>query len=173
MKKRLPLISAYILFIFAIALVTVSGCDSRAEQAAAYNDEIIRRQAKIVEAINLLDSSLNNMAFEIMDQRRNELAAAIDQGLLELEEVGPFDEDSSFYAATESLFKAYKDLVETDYQRLTELISLPDSAFTVEAQEEAFIVERRVVERIRAEHQTFEDAQKEFGEKYRLSFPKD
>jgi hypothetical protein len=173
MNKKIPLLSAYALFIFAIALITASGCDSRAEQAAAYNDEIIRRQAKIVEAINKLDSSLNNIEFETMGQRKRELVAVIDEGLVELNQLGPFDEDTTFLGATKSLFHAYHDLVESDYTRLIELISLPDTAFTSVVQEEAFAVERRVVERIRALHSGFEQAQTEFGNTYRLEFPKD
>lgn len=173
MKKKLPIISAYALFVIAVALITVSGCDSRAEQAAAYNDEIIRRQAKIVEAINSLDSSLNNIEFESMNDRKSALVATIDEGLTELDQLGPFNEDSTFLGATRALFLAYHDLVESDYNRLIELISLPDSAFTSEVQEEAFAVERRVVERIRALHAGFEAAQTEFGNAYRLEFPKD
>jgi hypothetical protein len=173
MNKKIPLISAYAIFTVAIALITASGCDSRAEQAAAYNDEIIRRQAKIVQAINGLDSSLNNIEFESMGQRKNELVTAIDEGLVELNQLGPFNEDSTFLAATKGLFQAYHDLVESDYSRLIELISLPDTAFTSEVQEEAFAVERRVVERIRTLHAGFEQAQTQFGNTYRLEFPQD
>jgi hypothetical protein len=108
-----------------------------------------------------------------MGQRKNELVAAIDTGLIELNQLGPFNEDSTFLGATKGLFQAYHDLVESDYSRLIELISLPDTAFTSEVQEEAFAVERRVVERIRALHAGFEQAQTQFGNTYRLEFPKD
>jgi len=170
MKKKLPVISAYALLAFAVGLVIFSGCDNRAQKAAAYNDQIVRVQSDLVTHLNLLDSTLNAVAID-------EATAALDrfhENLLKSREalatLSAFEGDSTFLVSALTLIAEYENAASAHYPLLIDLLELPDTSFTPEVQKRAFAVEEALITHIREAHLQYERAQRSFGERYKLVF---
>lgn len=170
MTKKLPLYSAFALFFLALALVLSSGCDNRAEQAAAYNDRVVSLQTDLVTRLNALDSALNNLDTEQAERLRLELLERLNVHFTALDSFGSFEEDTELIEASKNLFTAYSKVVSTDYARFIALMSLPDTQFTTDAQEEAFKLEKRLISQVDSAHEAFRLRQEAFGARYRLVF---
>lgn len=158
------------LFQFFLLALLVAGCESRSEQAAAYNDAIIARQIKIVDAFNQMDSVMNEMDEKEIDNSYYILRGKVKEGIKALDTLGTFQGDSTLYIASKALFEGYDTLVETHYAALIDLILLPDSQFTTVEQQKAFDEESKIVSQIEALHAAYEMHQKEFGEKFNVVF---
>lgn len=170
MTKKLPLYSAFALFFLALALVISSGCDSRAEQAAAYNDRVVALQSDLINRFNALDSALNSMDAQEAERIRLELLSQVSVHISALDSLGSFEEDPELLEATKSLFSTYTRLVSDDYKRFIDLLALPDTLFTTDAQEEAFKLEDRLISQVDSAHEVFRQQQQAFGARYRLIF---
>ncbi len=170
MTKKLPLYSAFALFFMALALVFSSGCDNRAEQAAAYNDQVVALQTDLVMRLNALDSALNSLDTEQAERLRLELLDQLKLHLNQLDTLGAFDDDHELLEASKSLFSTYNQVVSTDYERFITLMALPDTLFTTDAQEEAFKLEDRLISQVDSAHEAFRQRQEAFGVRYRLVF---
>lgn len=170
MTKKLPLYSAFALFFMALALVISSGCDSRAEQAAAYNDRVVALQDDLINRFNALDSALNSLDASEAERIRLELLAQAAIHLTALDSLGSFEEDPELLEASKALFATYTRLASHDYKRFIDLLALPDTLFTTEAQEEAFRLEDRLITQVDSAHEVFRQQQQAFGARYRLVF---
>lgn len=170
MTKKLPLYSALALFFMALALVLSSGCDNRAEQAAAYNDRVVALQSNLVIHLNALDSALNDHDTDQAELLRLELLAQLNVHLTALDSLGSFEEDAELIEASKNLFASYNRVVSTDYARFIALMSLSDTLFTTAAQEEAFKLEDRLISQVDSAHEAFRLRQEAFGARYRLVF---
>ncbi len=172
MKKKLPIYSAFGLLAFALFLLLSAGCNSRAKKAAEYNDQIVAVQTNLVKSLNALDSVINA---DDLDGARNQLTdfrAAVKDAMRKLDAIGDFEGDADFKEATHRLFVTYDELAESDYDELVGLLALPDTLFTPEIQKVAFRVEESLISQIKRAHSRFEEDQKLFGKRYRLSFAK-
>lgn len=170
MRKKLPIFSAHALLVFAAALVFFSGCDKQAQKAARYNDQIVHIQSGLVHTLNQLDSTLNALEIDeamlVLERFQREIAV----GLRALDSLGDFEGDDAFRQATHSLLLGYDEAANTHYPELLAVLALPDTAFTPEAQKQAFAAEAVLIARIRDAHQRFEEDQRNFGKRYRLVF---
>lgn len=170
MKKKLPILSAYALFIFAVLLVLTSGCDTKAKKAAEYNDRIVAQQVHIIEALNALDSSLNAIEIDMARQDLGALRERLKSGMRSLDSLGDFEGDEDFIDATRELFRHYDEVADNYYPELIGLLALPDTSFTPEIQKRAFAVEEELINHIRTAHERFKEEQKNFGKRCRLRF---
>lgn len=172
MKKKLPIYSAFGLLAFALFLLLSAGCNSRAKKAAEYNDRIVTVQTNLVKSLNELDSVINA---DDLDRAREQLVGfrtSVKEAMRRLDAIGDFEGDTDFKEATSRLFVTYDELAESDYDQLLGLLALPDTLFTPEVQKVAFRIEESLIATLKQAHSRFEEDQKLFGKRYRLSFAK-
>lgn len=150
--------------------ITLSACSSKAEEAAAYNDRLIAQQSYILDALNELDSTLNELDTTQIDDAYHILRGRIREGMRQVDSIGTFREDESLQSATIELFKGYDEIVAGPYQRLIELMELPDTAFTKVEQKRALMLEDEIIQEVESLHEDFIVKQNDFGEKYNVIF---
>jgi|AntRauTorcE11897_2_1112592.scaffolds.fasta_scaffold15425_2 glutathione peroxidase-family protein len=149
--------------------VLLFACNRKAEKAADYNDNINRLQYKVMEKINDMDSSLVEYDADQLEIAHLELKAEIRRSLQGLRDLGPFTQDSALYTASEDLFKFYKEVSDEEYERVVEIMSLPDSSFTAAEQEHASAIFDTIQVRFETQHEDFKKVQQNFIEEYRLT----
>jgi hypothetical protein len=159
---------SFILFI-AVVLLSV-GCDSRSEQAAAYNDRLIERQVYVLDAFNDLDSSLSSIDTSYIDEAYHILRGRIKESLREVQQMNDFKGDAELKNATIDLFRGYDELAAGPYNQLIDLISLPDSSFTPRQQLRALELEDDIINGSASLHQSYAKRQQAFGERYNVTF---
>ncbi len=158
---------ALLLFVL-VAVTSFSACTSRSEEAAQYNKLVIDEQVEIVRSFNEVDSTLNELDAESIDDSYHILRGKIKAGIRKLDSIGDFKGDRSLLMASKELFRGYDELVDGPYQELIVLLELPDSMFTSEEQLKAFKLEDEIVSNIHSLHNVYEEKQLEFGAKYNL-----
>lgn len=164
MRTSLHIFASILIVAFAL------GCNSKSEEAAAYNDRLIAQQEYILDALNELDSTLNALDTTRIDDAYHILRGRIREGLRQVDSIGTFREDESLQTATTELFKGYDEIVAGPYQRLIELMELPDTAFTQVEQKRALMLEDEIIEGVESLHQDFILRQNDFGERYNVVF---
>ena len=158
------------MLVFGLVATLVVGCNSKSEEAAAYNDRLIAQQEYILDALNELDSTLNALDTTRIDDAYHILRGRIREGLRQVDSIGTFQKDESLQAATIELFKGYDEIVAGPYQRLIELMELPDTSFTQVEQKRALMLEDEIIEGVESLHQDFILRQNDFGERYNIVF---
>ena len=153
--------------------VLLFACNRKAEKAADYNDNINRLQYKVMEKINEMDSSLVEYDADQMEIAHLELKAEIRRSLQGLRDLGAFTQDSTLYLASKDLFTFYKEVSDEEYERLVEIMSLPDSSFTSAEQERASAIFDTIQVRFETQHEDFKKVQQKFIEDYRLTVEED
>lgn len=157
-----------LLFLGICCCILQSSCTSRSEAAAEYNKQVIDEQVEIVRSFNEVDSTLNELDAESIDDAYHILRGKIKGGIRTLDSIGGFKGDESLLLASKELFRGYDNLVDGPYQELILLLELPDSLFTSEEQLKAFKLEDQIIAEIHGLHEAYEVKQLAFGEKYNL-----
>jgi hypothetical protein len=154
------------------ALLVLSSCMRKAEQAAEYNNEIILRQMQVIDALDVMDSTLSDSTVtdERMDYAFANLQARVKSAVMAVDSIGSFSQDPSLQFAARDLFRTYESMADGDYARLVAIRKLPDDAIT-----EAIVDSNNaIILRIRGRSETaqnkFLQAQEEFGKKHNLVF---
>jgi len=160
-----------VLFVLAAVLLFVS-CGRKAEDAAEYNDRIISQQMKIIEAFELMDSTLRDTAVKMdrIDYAYSNLRARVKEGKYALDSVGSFEKDPSLQLAAKELFEAYDVMVEGDYRTLSDIHRIDPELLTSAMADSANVSASRILDRSKQIQDRFMKAQDEFGKKYNLSF---
>lgn len=157
-----------LLLLVLVAASSFSACTSRSKEAAEYNKLVIDEQVEIVRSFNEVDSTLNELDAESIDDSYHILRGKIKAGIRKLDSIGDFKGDPSLLLASKELFRGYDELVAGPYQELIVLLELPDSMFTSEEQLRAFKLEDEIVSNIHSLHKVYEEKQLAFGAKYNL-----
>lgn len=159
-------------FFYLLMAVAIVACTSRAEKAASYNDRIIGQQKAIVEALVQMDSAFSdtNASKELVGYQYAHLQAKVKQAILGLDSIGPFQQDPSLQLSAKELFKAYEQLIDSDYKMLVEIKLLPAESVNVAIVDTNFAVQERIFMQSKIAQERFYKAQEEFGKKYNLEF---
>ena len=157
-------------FPFFVLRLVLASCSSRSEQAALYNDRIIDRQIDIVLALNELDSSLNDLETDKIDDAYHILRGKVKEGIRTLDSIGDFKGDAGLLQASKTLFEGYDQLAAGPYHELITLLQLPDSAYGPDQQMQSFELEDQIGKGIESLHMAFEKQQRSFGERYNVVF---
>lgn len=158
--------------LFGVVFITLSfsSCNSRSEEAAAYNDRLIAQQEFVLNALNELDSTLNKIDTSRIDDAYHILRGRIREGIRQVDSIGTFQKDPMLHDATVALFEGYDNMVAGPYKELIDLIELPDTLFTQLEQQKALRLEDSIISGIESLHEDFISTQKDFGEKYNVVF---
>lgn len=154
--------------ILLVAVLHTTGCESRSQQAATYNDRLIEQQHYVLEAFNDLDSSLNDVDTTKIDEAYHILRGRIKESIREVEAMEDFKGDDSFRKATLDLMRGYDELVADPYSELIALMSLPDSAFKPSQQLQAFELEDEIIKGSKSLHQSYAKHQESFAERHNV-----
>ena len=161
MKKLIP-----ILFL-ALAMAS---CTNRAERAAEYNDAIIGYQKQIIDAFDILDSTIRDSSAskDRFDFAYANLQSKVKLGILGLDSVGSFQKDPSLQLAAKDLFRQYETLIDNEYRTLLGIRQLPSESITVDLSDTSNSVQTRIFSLSKVSQDKFLRTQMEFGKKYRL-----
>ncbi len=161
-KTRLALVS--------ILTILMVSCTNRAERAAEYNDAIIGYQKQIIEAFDILDSTIRDSSAnkDRFDFAYANLQSKVKLGILGLDSVGSFQKDPSLQLAAKDLFRQYETLVEKEYRTLLRIRQLPEENITLELSDTSNSVQTRIFSLSKVSQDKFLRTQTEFGKKYRL-----
>jgi hypothetical protein len=155
--------------LFSLAFLA---CGRKSERAAEYNNSIMSLQMDIIDALDLIDSTLKDTMIteERLDYAFSNAQTQVKRAVLAIDSIGSFDKDPSFEEAGRSLFRSYEALVEGDYARLVAIHQLPESAITQAVVDTSNAIVMRLQSRSEAIQEHFTRAQEEFGRKYNLVF---
>jgi hypothetical protein len=159
--------------IAGLALVLLlSACGRKAEKAAEYNNTIILRQMRVIEALDVMDSTLRDstVSEERMDYAFANLQARVKSAVMAVDSIGSFNQDPSLQLAARELFRSYEAMTDGDYARLVAIRKLPDTAITEAVVDTNNAIILRIQEMSVKAQQKFILAQDEFGKKYHLTF---
>ena len=156
---------------FILAFVALAfGCQSPASKAMKYNDEVIERQEKIIDAIDSLEQTFKNYQIDSMREKYNQLKKAVNAGNEYIAGLESFDNDSTLVVGAKDLFSEYQKVTDNNYPIIIEILSMPDSVFTRGDQQRLFDQQTIINDAISQAHQAFLLKQKAFGKKHNLTF---
>lgn len=157
---------------FAFIAILISSCSRTAEQAAAYNNALILRQMRVIEALDLMDSTLSDpgMTDERLDYAFANLQARVKSSVMAVDSLGSFRQDPSLQIAARELFRAYESMTDGEYARLVAIRKLPQSAITESVVDTNNAIIFRIQQRSELAQKKFLKAQADFGNRYDLSF---
>lgn len=156
----------------ATSVILLASCMNKAKEAAEYNDHIIDYQDQIILAFDRLDSVLKDSLAEEqqIDYTFIKLQETVKHGLLVIDSIGPFKRDPIYQKATRDLFATYDQIVEDDYRKFIQFLTLPDSLYTQQHQDSAVMLRDRIRENFDLATNKFIVAQEMFGKKYNIQF---
>lgn len=165
MKHRIAIISVGI-------WIALSGCSSRAERAAEYNDSIISYQKSIIDALVQMDSLFadSNTTKDKLGYSYANLQSRVKLAILALDSIGPFQKDPSLQISARDLFRNYEELVDHDYKKLVEIKLLPVESVSMEVVDSNLAIQNHIHLQSKIAQDKFLNAQLDFGKKFHLEF---
>lgn len=162
----------FVLFVALILSVAFSSCGKKAEKAADYNNSIIVRQMRVIEALDLMDSTLRDSGAtdQRMDYAFANLQATVKSAVMSVDSIGSFKNDPSLQIAARDLFRAYEAMTDGDYARLVSIRNLPQTAITQAVVDSNNAIIERIHLSSEEAQKRFIKAQEDFGKKYNLTF---
>ncbi|MEZ4798909.1 MAG: hypothetical protein R2809_03845 [Flavobacteriales bacterium] len=158
--------------ILAFTLLFLASCTRRAEQAADYNDNIVRHQLDIITSFDKFDSVyVDSIATkDQIEYAFVNMQSTIKRSILALDSIGPFHNDPLLEVAARELFKTYDNLVTNDYIVLRDIKLMPAESINVAIIDTSFSAQLRIHDMSKSAQDKFLMAQEEFGKKYHLAF---
>jgi hypothetical protein len=163
-------LNLYLITILAVLLL--SSCARKAEEAAEYNDHIVEHQLEIIQSFDRFDSvfvdsvaTKDQIEFVYVNMQ-----STIKSSILALDSIGPFQKDPLLEVAARDLFKAYDQVVSNEYRQLTEIKLLPAESITIAIVDSSFSIQMRIHDVSKMAQEKFLMAQDSFGKKYNLLF---
>jgi hypothetical protein len=155
-----------------VLVFLLSACGRKAEKAAEYNNTLILRQMRVIEALDVMDSTLRDstVSEERMDYAFANLQARVKSAVMAVDSIGSFNQDPSLQIAARELFRSYEAMTDGDYARLVAIRKLPDSVITEAVVDTNNAIIARIQDMSAKAQQKFILAQDEFGKKYHLTF---
>lgn len=120
MKKTI-LILASTLFLFSCGLI-------QQNKAAKYNDSLITQQEKVADHMNefiALVTSDEPISSTLLFEKRKEVMDFIDLSIKKIEEIGDFDNSSTFKESIINVMQVYKKGIENEYTVMAQYSLLP------------------------------------------------
>lgn len=154
------------------AWIALSGCSSRAERAAEYNDSIINYQKSIIDALVQMDSLFadSNATRDKLGYSYANLQSRVKLAILAIDSIGPFQKDPSLQISARDLFRNYEELVDHDYKKLVEIKLLAPESVSMEVVDSNLAIQNHIHLQSKIAQDKFLNAQLDFGKKFHLEF---
>ncbi len=160
----------FVFHILLFSLVAINSCQSPATEAMKYNDQIVNHQVLIIDAIDSLENSFRDYKTERMNRFYSNLTQQVQNGTAALEKMNDFEGDKSLLEGAKTLFSTYQQVTQDNYPQIIKILSLPDSSFTREDQQNLFDQQTIINDKLKEAHQNFLEIQNEFGKNHQLTF---
>ena len=126
------------LLLVVVAAVAITSCDMMGpstDQAVEYNDNIIKKQIKIIESIDELDGTFTDFVPDEMDAALEAAIEETEDGIELLKGLEDFDGSPEFKDNALILFNVYLDALENEFTEMVEIYKLPSDEYTEELQD--------------------------------------
>ncbi len=155
-----------------LATTILASCTNRAERAAEYNDSVINYQKQIINAFDVMDSTIRDTTAnqDQLEYAYAKLQSHVKGGILGLDSVGSFQKDPSLQLAAKQLFRSYESIIKSEYQKLVDIKLLPLSEISQAISDSCNVVQTRIYSISKVSQDKFLRTQIEFGKKYHLEF---
>jgi hypothetical protein len=136
-----------------------------------YNDRIVSLQSEVVKKMLDFSETFNSRDVSLMEQKYGILVSTIDEKLKEVSQIEPFEGDSNFKDTAVSLFQFYRDVAKKDYRELLDIFKkgVERGEFTQQELDKMDAISNAIGEREKILDDKFQQAQKNFAEKYKIS----
>lgn len=160
------------IFIFFGLIIAISGCTSRAERAAEYNDSIINYQQSVIDALVQMDSLFadSNATKDKVGYSYANLQSKVKLAILAMDSIGPFQKDPLLQLSARELFRSYEELIDNDYKKLVEIKLLPAESVSMEVVDSNLMIQNHIHLQSKVAQDKFLNAQLDFGKKFHLEF---
>lgn len=155
-------------FLFAVAVAFLSACGPNPEEAAKYNDEIIKHQAEVVAKIDALSQSYTTFINDDIQAAYDDAFKTVNTSIETINGMETFSSSPEYKDQALELFNTYKSILENEHKEMVRLYALPDSAFTQEISIEWDKLAESSDEKTDEALEKFSVAQKKFAEENNL-----
>lgn len=155
--------------LIAVLTIVFTSCGPKPEEAAKYNDEIVKEQIEIVKKISALQSSYTDFKCFKMRQALNE---AIDQTKASIEKIKnlqQFDGSTNYKDGAVNLFETYLNVLKNQHTTMVEIYCLPNEDFNELKKEEWNNNSKEANKKITDALEVYTKMQQEFAKNYGLS----
>lgn len=154
----------YILPLFAFSFLLLQSCATDSQKAIAYNDAIIKEQAKIIElSLDLVETMDTDLA-KCKDIRLD-IVKQCDESLAVIKKLEGFEGSERMKNAAIELFSFYKNIYSNEYKQMFDIL---DKGENITEEDLAFIqqMEVDVTKEEEKLDKEFADAQQELATKF-------
>jgi len=155
-----------IFLLFILSALALSSCTPTTNDAVKYNDSMIDEQIKIVKLFDSLEKCLDsNLTGQLLPVHKK-LLKQIETSTEIINKVEDFDKSNDYKRNIKTLFEVYKDVAESEYNKIIEIYLLPDTLYTKEIEQKFNSYYESAYNKIKTQMEKFDKFQKGFSKKY-------
>jgi len=163
-----------LLSIFIVGLsLTIMSCAPSAEDAAKYNEQIVTKNQKIAVSMDSLFAALNSYDVEQIASQTEITKKRLVETKSAVKSLGDFHGDNMLSKPITSMLELYDSHINTKISRISQLYSIPDTAYTEDNRKEAETINQTIEKERKAALELVVKAQENFVAKYKLNFDND
>lgn len=163
--KRLRYFSIF----FAAMLVS---CKPSPKEAAAFNDQIMSEQKKVVMAYDGLLETYDNYVARKMDSALIEFESQTVESIQKIKSTVPVREGEELKAAVLEYLEIYKSVAENESEELVRLYKVPENEFSPEIRALWDKKYKEVDTKLKNADKKLQEAQAKFAENFHLKLAK-
>jgi len=141
-------------------------CQPKAIDAVKYNDELIKNQIAVSQAVMQLSKAFKKADTLEMQSAYYRATFVLDSAYQNVQRIGDFDADSTYRHQVSSLLLVYKSTMNNEYSRVISLYKLPAGEFDMSTMREMEELVISAYEKIQIAIDTFSNQQQAFAQKY-------
>jgi hypothetical protein len=164
MKNMHKFVAAALLLCLA---ASVASCKGKKRQAIDYNNRIVDLHANIATSILDFLQSLNSNDTAAMEVKHEEMLAVIEDSLIRVRSMEPYEDNSEFRDNAIRLFEFYQDVSTKEYIKIIEIKKKGPP--TLEDAKKMNELRSETIEKEKKLHAEFIMAQEVFARKYEIS----
>ena len=153
-------------------IIGATGCKDKVveteNEAAPYNDAIIMEQRKIADELVDLKEALPTLDSTEILPAYDDLVFQVGQSLQAVEEMGPFEEDTSLQEAAIDLFNYYHNVFEEDYGQVIAILLQDPSEITQNEKDQIDSIAAGIAEKEAIAERQFREVQQRFAREHNL-----
>ena len=160
--------------VFIISLlIYAASCRVTPQDAASYNNRIIALDSVVTSDLDNLISAVDSLETDDYNALYLEFIEKLQTSVNKLDSISSFYGDNELYLAAKYLFLNYYNISENELKHLREIVEMPDSAYNSDADSAWQYLSYQLNKQLQINVDSFLQVQKEFIERYDLSFEKE
>jgi len=150
-------------------LILTISCGPNRDEAAEYNNNLLKHQKQIAEKVEALMIAFENYIPQEMDAAHTNLLKQINESVESVTSATELKGSEEFKKATLDLFNTYLSVAESEYREMIRIYKIPENEFTQDARNQWDELYKVSDDKIEKSLQNLVQVQKEFAEKYNLT----